>query len=296
VLGETREVGLKGATLDRFLTYSVTFYRQYLRNAAFAWSNPSGFTTTGTGAANDLQTLLNPIGLSPTDPSYFNVAQGLNSEDHNTSSNQKSKGMEWTLQLQRMHGFQVLLSGDINKLSANRDFSELSADLQAVLKRQAAYLAAGQAGYATGASGIGGLQTLLANNAGISDVGGIQSRPYQANLLVDYAVSAENFLKGTEFGVGGNYTSKYNLVTTANGDLRGDAELPVTAFVIRRQKLYNKLVTFRLGVTHLVDLLNLHRTYRTVGVTTNPSPGVPANYQFAYFQTPTVTFTTSVNF
>ena len=295
VLGETREVGLKGDTFGHLLTYTFSFYRQYKKNAAFAWSNPSGFTTTGVGAANSLQTLFNPIGLSPSDPSYFTVATGNNSEDHTTSANERSKGVEFTFQLQRMHGFQVLLDGDYNQLSASRDFSDFQNRLAAALARQAGYIANGQPTYP--AALIAGAESLLTQNAGLSDVSGLRETPYQANLLVDYQLAGDTWLRGTRFGLGVNYSSRYNLFTsTTVGTIRGDAEMPLLLYIIHERKIFNLPTSFRLGVTHLVDLLNINKAYRTVGITNLPTGTTPSVYQYAYFEEPVVTFTTTVGF
>lgn len=289
LLGQTREVGLKGETLSGFLTYTVGFYRQYKQNAQFSWSNPSGVTTT------TLQTLFNPIGLSPTDPSYFTIATGNNSEATTVASNQKAKGVEVTFQLQRFHGFQILLNGDYNKLTAVRDFTDFQARLNAALARQAAYLAAGQAGYPQ--SIITGAQTLLANNLGISEVQGEMAKPEQANLLIDYAFSQDCFLNGLELGVGGNWQSKYDIsVTAATGDRKGDSELPITVYGIYRRKIANFPTTFRIGVTNLADLENLHTPYRVVGIQTVPAPGVAGIYQYAYFLQPVITGSIAVDF
>ncbi len=292
VLGETREFGFKGETLNGLLSYTASFYRQYKRNAAFAWSNPSGFTTTGT--TNSLQTLFNPIGLAPTDPSYFTVATGNNSEDHTTSANEKSKGVELTFQLRRTHGFQVLLNGTYNELSASRDFSDFAARLNAALARQASYIAAGQAGYS--ATLITGAQQLLANNAGISDVQGSRSKPYAANLLLDYAFPDESFLRGTRLAVGGNWTSRYNILTTTTGDVRANSSLPITVYAIHERRIFHYMTTFRLGVTNLCDLENLNDKYLTIGVTTPATPGVPAVYQYAYKPPLVATLSTTVSF
>jgi hypothetical protein len=294
VLGQTREFGFKGDTFGRNLSYTLSFYRQTKENGAFAWSNPSGFTTTGVGAANSMQTLFNPIGLSPSDPSYFTVATGNNSEDHTTSANEKAKGVEVTLQLRRIHGFQVLLNGSYNKLSASRDFTDFTLRLNAALARQTAYLAAGLAGYST--TLIAAAQQLVANNVGTVDVQGVRSKPYAANLLVDYEFS-NHALKGTRVAIGGNWSSKYNILVANTGLIKGDSLLPISAYVIHQRKVLNYLTDFRLGATNLCDLEHFGKKWHTVGITTAPVGGVsPAIYQEAYLNPLTITFTTTLHF
>lgn len=293
VLGETREFGLKGDTLGHNLSYTVSFYRQIKRNGAYAWSNPSGFTTTGTGTANSLQTLFNPIGLSPSDPSYFTVATGNNSEDHTTSANEKAKGVELSFQLRRMRGVQVLLNGSYNQLSASRDFSDFIARLNAALARQAAYVAAGQAGYS--AALIAGAQQLITNNVGTVDVQGPRSKPYAANLLVDYEF-ARGTLKDTRFGLGGNWSSAYNILVNNTGVIKGDSQLPISAYVIHQRKILGYQTELRLGATNLCDLEHFGHTWHTIGITTAPAAGVQGIYQKAYLNPPVVTLSSTVHF
>jgi hypothetical protein len=294
VTGDTREFGFKGETFKRTLSYSVAFYQTIKKNAAFAWSNPAGFTTTGTGAANGMQTLFNPIGLDPSDPSYFTVQQGLNSEDHTTSATEKSRGVEVSVQLQRTHGFQVLLNTSYNKLAAARDFSDFQARLAAALARQATYIAAGQPGYSPAL--ITAAQQLISNNVGTVDVQGSRSKLYMANLLVDYQFAPSSVLKGTRVGVGGNWTGSYNIYVDSTHVIKGDAQLPISAYIIHERKIMKYPTVFRLGVTNLVDLENLNNRYRRIGITTLPTSTAGGIYQYTYVQPATITLSTTVNF
>lgn len=307
VTGSTREVGIKGDTMGHLLTYTVGFYRQYQRNASFGWSNPGGFTTTGVNGTiggakqNDLQTLFNPIGLSTSDPSYFFVATGLNSEDHTTSANTKAKGVELQLTLQRFHGFQVYLSAAYNRLYASRDFSAYVAALAAANARQAVYASQGLPGYnGIPASGGGNLLQLaqqnVTNNVGVNIVDGRNETPRQANAAVDYAFNPETFLNGVDIGASIRYSGKYNFNNSGLATITGDAEAPVSAYIHYRRKIFNYPTVFSLNAVNMFDAIRPFASLRTIGVQNNPTATTAINYQQAYALPYELTFSTDVFF
>jgi hypothetical protein len=307
VTGQNREVGIKGDTLGHLLTYTVGFYRDYQRNASFGWSNPGGFTTTGINGTiggahqNDLQTLFNPVGLSTTDPSYFFVATGLNSEDHTTSANTKAKGLEIQLTLQRFHGFQAYVSAAYNRLYASRDFTQFISMLAAANARQAVYTSEGLPGYnGLPASGGGNLlalaQQIVTNNLGVNIVNGRNETPRQANGVLDYQFSPETVLNGVNVGAGIQWSGKYNFENNGLSTVTGDSEAPVSAYILYHRKIFNYPTEFSLHATNIIDAMQPFHSLRTIGVQNNPTATTAINYQQAYELPMEVTFTTDVFF
>lgn len=287
IVGENREIGLKANLLDRRLTLTVAAYEIDRSNAAFEWT-PDLLTEV------EMEDLFNPNNLSPSDPAYFNVATGLNSEERTVTSKEKARGWEATLQLTRYKGFQARLTFARNKVEIRRDFSKFRALYDAAVARTTAALApGGNPSLAENAALLADGSEILRSNDGIGVVTGAASAPYSVNWVLDYDIPRLGWLANVRLGVHGTWRDDHNLLFSGRVYRNGSTH-PVGAYLIHRRKLFGRDTSFRLGGKNLVDLENSGRD-RVWAVAKLDSAGAP-EFNFVYVTPPTFDFSITVNF
>ena len=289
VLGSTKEFGLKGHLLGNRLTYTLAAYQTDRDNASFLWT-PDLLTQI------ELEDLVNPNNVLPSDPAYFHVPIGVRSEQRRTTASERSRGVEATLQLQRFMGIQARLTFSYNEMLANRDFSRFQALYQAAVQRtNSARAPGGNPALAEDPVNLADMKSILDANLDVLTVTGLRSRPYNANWVIDYEFGRASRLKGTRVSVNGQWGSSYALANLGGMIYKDDASHPVGLYVIHRRKLFDYFTTFRLGATNLVDLELGNTLWRHTGVARVQVDGKPV-YQYRYTNPASWNFTTTVDF
>ena len=289
VLGYTKELGVKGSLFGNMLMYSLAAYQTDRDNASFLWS-PTNVTQI------QLEDLINPNNVLPSDPAYLAVPVGIRQEHRTTTSTERSRGVETTLQLRRVAGFQARVTFSYNKITSDREFDRFKELYNVAAARTAAALApGGDPAMAEDATLLGRMKTILDQNLGVLHVTGLRSRPYNANWLVDYEFQRESRLRGTRIGLGGQWGSSYAIDEVGGTVFHDDAAHPISAYIIHRRDLFGYRTTFRGGVTNLYDLGNGNSEWRHTGVARVLNDGTPV-YDYRYTALPQWTLTMTVDF
>ena len=289
VLGSTKEFGLKGHLLDHRLTYTIAVYQTDRENASFLWT-PNVLNQT------QLEDVVNPNNLLPSDPAYFHVPIGIRQEQRTTTASERSRGVETTLQLQRFNGVQARLTFSRNEILANRDFSLFKIQYEAATQRTHAALApGGNPALAENATFLASMKSILEANLGVLTVTGLRSRPSNVNWVLDYEFARNSRLRGTRVSLNGQWGSAYSLANLGGVIFEDDATHPVGMYILHRRKLWNYATTVRLGVTNLVDLETGNSRWRHTGVVRVQTDGTPI-YQYRYTNPSTWNLTTTVDF
>ncbi|MFZ9747744.1 MAG: TonB-dependent receptor plug domain-containing protein, partial [Opitutaceae bacterium] len=201
VRGNTKEVGLR-LELPRRATATVSLYETKRVNAAYAW-NPDVLNLT------QLEDLINPNNVLPSDPRYLEVVNGLNNERRTVNSNEQSRGVEFTLQSQRWLGLQSRVSFSANRVRAQADFSRFRAYLTAAEERTAAANApGGDPTLAEQPAVLANARNVLTSNTLTDEVAGRRSGPYTGSFVLDYQVPR---IRGFRVGLNGVFTPDYNV-------------------------------------------------------------------------------------
>lgn len=289
ILGETKEVGVKTALLDRHLFVTLAAYRSDQGNSRFAWS-PNLLS------ALEMEDLFNPNNLTPSSPGYFVPSQGLNNEFRTVTSNERAEGYELTLLLRRWHGLQTRVTFSHNKLGITRDFSKFRTFYEAAVERtQAALAPGGDPTMAEDPSLLADAQAILEANDGVTQVTGTRSTPNSINWALDYQFSREGLLKGTRVAVYGNWRDNYNIELLDGRMFRGGGSHPISAYIIHERKLFERDFSFRLGLRNIVDLEN-SGDFRVTGVVRTDDNGVPLDYEYRYLTPFSADFSITVDF
>lgn len=288
VLGETREVGFKGSLLDDKLFFTLAGFRIDRTNAVYRWtSGPAGPA---------LEDLFNPNNIGPGDPGYFHTPpENRGGEQRATVASEQSEGFEATIQTQRMFGFQTRFTFSKTKVTADRDFTLFKSLLDDAIARTAAALAPGGDPLMAEIEEdlVAAQNVWIANREGAPLLGN-RSTPYAANWLVDYEFDKSTPLRGTRLAVYGNWRDKYSMSNLGGTIYEGGASHPISTYVIHRRKIYNHDVSFRLGVTNVIDLENSGRRRMSAVVGTLADGTLIKQYRYT---TPTAwNFSTSVDF
>jgi hypothetical protein len=274
VLGDTREVGFKGSLMDEKLFFTLAAFQIDRTNAVYRW-------TTGP-LGPELEDLFNPNNLAPGDPDYFQAPpENRGGEQRATVASEQSEGFEATIQTQRFHGFQTRFTFSTVKVRAERDFTKFKTLLDLAAARHAAALApGGDPTMAEIPEDLKAAQDVYLSNQAGAPVLGNRATPYAANWLIDYEFSKGSTFTGTRLGLFGNWRDKYAMSNLSGTIYEGGASHPVSAYLIHRRKIYNHDVSFRVGVSNIIDFENSGRT-RTSGVIgTTPSGALIKQYRY----------------
>jgi len=281
VRGKTKEVGLKGDLFQRKVTYTLGVYDLKRVNAAYAWS-PDSLSLT------QLEDLINPNNVLPSDPKYVTVVNGLNNERRTVNSNEQSKGVELTLQGQRWHGLQTRLSFSATRVRAQADFTQFRAYLDAANERTAAANApGGNPAMAESATVLNNARTVLGANTLTDAVSGRRSAPYTGSFVMDYQVP---WVRGLRFGANGVYGPDYNVAIFDGVSYKGGASFPISGYALYDRRVLNRLMTFRLGLQNIYDAVNGNSRYRITGATSYNTAAKRPNYIYRYAEPTTWSF------
>jgi len=287
-MGETKEIGIKTALLNRHLFVTLAGYQTEQGNSRFVWS-PNLLSAT------EMEDLFNPNNLLPSSPDYFLPSPGLNSEFRTVTSQERAEGVELTLQLQRWHGLQARLTFSHNKLGITRDFSKFRALYDAAVERTQAALAGGDPSMAENASLLADAQAILEANDGVTEVTGTRSTPNSVNWVLDYQFAKGGPLKGTRVAVYGNWRDDYNIELLNGRMFRGGGSHPIHAYIIHEREILDRDVSFRLGLRNIVDLEN-SGDFRRTGVVRTDANGTPTDFEYRYITPFSADFSVTIDF
>ena len=282
VRGKTKEIGIKGDLFKRKLTYTLGVYDLKRVNAAYAWL-PDVLNLT------QLEDLINPNNLLPSDPKYLTVVNGLNNERRTVNSNEQSRGLELTLQGQRWLGLQTRLTFSTTSVRAQPDFSQFRAYLTAAEERtKAATAPGGNPAMAELPAVLNNARTVLGSNTLTDEIAGRRSSPYTGSFVVDYQVPG---VRGLRLGANGVYGPDYNVAIFNGTTYKGAAMFPIHGYLLYDRRILNKYqTTFRLGLQNVYDIVNGNSRYRITGATSlNATSGRP-NYIYRYVEPTTWSF------
>ena len=281
VRGKTREAGLR-LELPRRLTATVSLYDTQRVNAAYAWS-PDVLNLA------QLEDLINPNNIPPSDPRYLEVVNGLNNERRTVNSNEQSRGVEFTLQSQRWLGLQSRVSFSANRVRAQADFSRFRAYLTAAEERTAAANApGGDRTLAEQPAVLANARTVLTSNTLTDEVAGRRSVPYTGSFVLDYQVPR---VRGFRVGLNGVFTPDYNVYIREGQPYQAGASFPLNAYLMYDRRLLQRYqTTFRLGLNNIYDVMVGDGRYRVTGATSFSTTQNRPNYIYRYAEPTTWSF------
>lgn len=273
VLGKTKEVGLKGDLFQKKLTYTLGVFDIHRENAAYAWL-PDVLSLT------QLQDLITPNNILPSDPRYVEVVNGLNNERRTVNSNEQSRGIELTLQGQRWKGLQTRVTFSTTRVRAQADFAPFRAYLAAAEARTtAANAVGGDRTMAEPAAVLANARTVLGANTLTDAVAGRRSSPYTGSFVLDYQVP---WVRGLRVGGNGIYGPDYNVAIYDGVSYKGAASFPLHGYLLYDRRINKFQTTFRLGVQNIYDLVNGDSRYRITGSTSFNAALAKPNYIYRY--------------
>ena len=281
VLGKTKEVGLKGDLFQRKITYTLGFYDIHRENAAYAWA-PDVLSLT------QLEDLINPNNILPSDSRYVTVVNGLNNERRTVNSNEQSRGIELTLQGQRWHGLQTRFTFSTTRVRAQADFSQFRVYLAAAEDRTtAANAPGGDRTMAESATVLANARTVLGANTLTDAVAGRRSSPYTGSFVLDYQIP---WVRGLRIGGNGIYGPDYTVAIFDGVSYKGAASFPLHGYLLYDRRINKLQTTFRLGVQNIYDLVNGDSRYRITGATSFNTVLAKPNYIYRYAEPTTWSF------
>ncbi len=267
--GETKEIGLKGNLWQDRLAVTLGIFQIDRLNSI------KSFDGVGPDLnADELEDLMNPNNISPTDPKYKSAMRDRNSASRNYLSTEGSKGFDVTLMARPLDGLQVRLTLAMADVKGVPDLGTLRGYYDAAVARG-------------DESPI-----LLADTKQLLDMIDLPNRPtgaraakWSASWVVDYAFDRAGAkpLRGVRVGINGSWRDNYLLGRTASGrDIEGGQTHLVNAYVMRDQKIFGQKVRVRLGVKNLTDLEN--GDYRKTSFGTLANGDVA--YRYSYVMPP----------
>jgi hypothetical protein len=273
VLGKTKEVGLKGDLFQKKLTYTLGVFDIHRENAAYAWL-PDVLSLA------QLQDLITPNNILPSDPRYVEVVNGLNNERRTVNSNEQSRGIELTLQGQRWKGLQTRFTFSTTRVRAQADFAPFRAYLVAAEARTtAANAVGGDRTMAEPAAVLANARTVLGANTLTDAVAGRRSSPYTGSFVLDYQVP---WVRGLRVGGNGIYGPDYTVAIYDGVSYKGAASFPLHGYLLYDRRINKFQTTFRLGVQNIYDLVNGDSRYRITGSTSFNAALAKPNYIYRY--------------
>jgi len=287
ILGVTREVGFKGDLFDKKVFVTAAVFDIKRQNVAFNWL-PDNLS------AVFLEDLINPNNLSPGQPGYISVVNGLNNERRTVNSNEESKGSEITIQGRRVYGLQVRLTASYQKVTAAPDFGVFQSLLASAISRTNAALApGGNPALAENATYIANAQTIIGSNTLTGAIQGRRSAPYLGSFVTDYEIP---HVKGLRFGLNAIMTPNYNVAIYNGIVFKRGGQFPLGGYLIYNTKIKRRSITFRGSVMNAYDIINGNSPYRITGSTgLNTRTALP-NYIYRYKDPAVFSLSTEVNF
>ena len=285
--GTTHEIGLKGDVFHGKVFYSLAVFDIARQNVAYGWSS-GGLSST------QIEDLFNPNNLLLSDPHYFHVTSGLHGEDSTVPSDEKSRGVDFTLIGQRIHGLQARVTFSKQKVESARDFSGFSTLLAAAITRTTAALApGGNAALAENASYITAAQNLVAANSSSTIITDRRSAPYTASTVLDYQFTRPASLR---VGLTAVLTPNYNIDFVNNVVFRGGASCPIGLYASYDYRLFGQRANFRLGVKHLYDLAQGNSKYYKTSVNSVDAITKAIYYRYRYVDQMSANLSATVKF
>jgi hypothetical protein len=277
--GETKEIGIKGNLWRDRLTVTLGVFEIDRLNSI------KSFDGVGPGLdADDLEDLMNPNNILPTDPNWKGAMRDRNSASRNYLSTESSKGFDVTLMARPLDGLQVRVTLAMADVKGVPDLNSLRGYYDAAVARG-------------DESPI-----LLADTKQLLDMIDLPNRPtgaraakWSASWVVDYSFPRElnKVLRGVRVGANGSWRDNYLLGRTASGlDVEGGQTHLVNAYIMRDQKIFGQKVRVRLGVKNLTDLEN--GDYRKTSFGTLDNGAVA--YRFSYVMPPMYDLSVTLDF
>jgi hypothetical protein len=288
ILGETHEAGFKGSVFHQALWFQLSASNTKRENVAFVW-NPD------TLSAVQLEDLINPNNLQPTDPAYKTVTTSIvGSERRTVNSHEESNAYELTLQAKRIHGLQARVTASIVHVKAMPDFSTFKSLLDDAIARTAAATApGGNPAMAESQTNINNATSIYNSAVATTKVTGVRSAPYGGSFVLDYEVPK---VKDLRLGLTGVLVPDYNVGIFNGIAYTSGGRFPLGAYAIYDRKIAGQRCTFRVGVQNFYDMINGNSDVRKTGTTGLNAATQQPNYVYRYADPTTYSASLDVRF
>ena len=277
VTGVTKEFGVKGSLFDDRAGLTLGVFDIDRQNVALSYNNIINLT------AADLEDLMNPNDVLPTNSNYRFSAPGTASAARNYSATENSTGADLTLMLRPTKSLQLRFTlARANVLNAP-DLAGFRAYYDAAVKR------------GNESPAILTTAKLLLDTLDISTKpAGARASPWSASWVVDYSFLRDStaVLRGVRLGVNGSWRDNYLFGVPNKQEMIGGTNHLVSAYAMRGQKIWGQQVRIRAGVKNLLDLEN-NRIRKTGFVTLANGTNV---YNYSYVMPPQYDLTVTVKF
>ena len=277
ITGVTKEFGVKGSLFDDRAGLTLGVFDIDRQNVALSYNNIINLT------AADLEDLMNPNDVLPTNSNYRFSAPGTASAARNYSATENSTGADLTLMLRPTKSLQLRFTlARANVLNAP-DLAGFRAYYDAAVKR------------GNESPAILTTAKLLLDTLDISTKpAGARASPWSASWVVDYSFLRDStaVLRGVRLGVNGSWRDNYLFGVPNKQEMIGGTNHLVSAYAMRGQKIWGQQVRIRAGVKNLLDLEN-NRIRKTGFVTLANGTNV---YNYSYVMPPQYDLTVTVKF
>ena len=277
VTGVTKEFGVKGSLFDDRAGLTLGVFDIDRQNVALSYNNIINLT------AADLEDLMNPNDVLPTNSNYRFSGPGTASAARNYSATENSTGADLTLMLRPTKSLQLRFTlARANVLNAP-DLAGFRAYYDAAVKR------------GNESPAILTTAKLLLDTLDISTKpAGARASPWSASWVVDYSFLRDSMavLRGVRLGVNGSWRDNYLFGVPNKQEMIGGTNHLVSAYAMRGQKIWGQQVRIRAGVKNLLDLEN-NRIRKTGFVTLANGTNV---YNYSYVMPPQYDLTVTVKF
>ncbi len=277
VTGVTKEFGVKGSLFDDRAGLTLGVFDIDRQNVTLSYNNIINLT------AADLEDLMNPNDVLPTNSNYRFSAPGTASAARNYSATENSTGADLTLMLRPTKSLQLRFTlARANVLNAP-DLAGFRAYYDAAVKR------------GNESPAILTTAKLLLDTLDISTKpAGARASPWSASWVVDYSFLRDStaVLRGVRLGVNGSWRDNYLFGVPNKQEMIGGTNHLVSAYAMRGQKIWGQQVRIRAGVKNLLDLEN-NRIRKTGFVTLANGTNV---YNYSYVMPPQYDLTVTVKF
>jgi hypothetical protein len=277
--GQTKELGIKGNLWGNKVAVTLGVFEIDRVNSI------KSFNGVGPDlSADELEDLMNPNDILPTDPAFQGAMRDRNSASRNYLSTEASKGFDVTLLLNPVRGLQARLTLAMADVKSVPDLANLRGYYDAAVARgdESPIL-------------LEDVRSLLSMIDLPNRATGARAAKYSASWVLDYGFARDSnrLLQGVRLGLNGSWRDNYLLGRTAEGrDIEGGQSHPVNAYIMRDQKIFDRNVRVRLGVRNLVDLENSDVRKTSYSELTTGE----VVYRYSYVMPPMVDVTVSMNF